>query len=60
MKLFISLLPEITFITGASLAFIGLLVFTNLAIATIFAGAFLMVVAAYLTNVMNISNEQED
>lgn len=60
MKLFISLLPEITFITGAALAFIGLLVFTNLAVATIFAGGFLMVVAAYLTNVMNISNEQED
>lgn len=60
MKLFISLLPETAFLTGALLTFIGLLSFTNLAVATIFAGAFLMVVAAYLTSVMNISNEQED
>lgn len=57
MKLFISLLPEVTFITGASIAFIGLLIFTNLAVATIFAGAVLMVVSAYLTNVINTEVE---
>lgn len=53
MKLFVSLLPEILFLHGALLVFIGLLFFANLAIASIFAGAFLMVVAAYLSNVMS-------
>ena len=57
MKLFISLLPETAFLTGALLTFIGLLLFTNAAVATIFAGGFLMVVAAYLSNVMNVEAE---
>lgn len=57
MKLFISLLPETAFLTGALLTFIGLLAFTNVAVATIFAGGFLMVVAAYLSNVMNMEAE---
>ena len=57
MKLFISLLPEVAFLTGALLTFIGLLAFTNAAVATIFAGSFLMIVAAYLSNVMNVEVE---
>lgn len=60
MKLFKSLLPEVMFLSGVSLSLIGLLSFTNLAVASIFAGASLLVVAVYLTNVMNVEADEHE
>lgn len=57
MKTFKSILPEITFITGVTIALIGMWSFMGWQIALIFGGAVLILVSNYLIEVISVEVE---
>ncbi|KKK34708.1 hypothetical protein WN59_06665 [Salinicoccus sediminis] len=59
MKLFLSILPELTFLTGTLSVITGMILFMNWQIALIFGGAVLILVANYLNEIMSVEVEEQ-
>ena len=57
MNLIKSLLPELTYLTGAVIVFITMWNIMSFVYAMFFLGAMLFIVAGYLNSVMNIEVE---
>ncbi|HBV22834.1 MAG TPA: hypothetical protein DEB42_03470 [Jeotgalicoccus sp.] len=59
MKLLKSLIPELTYLTGAVIVFITMWNIMNFTYAMFFLGAMLFIVAGYLDSVMRVSDERK-
>ena len=58
MNLIKSVLPEITFFTGAIVVFFSMWAIACFAYAMVFLGGFFFVTAGYLSNVMNVETDE--
>jgi len=59
MKLFLSILPELAFLSGVLSVLTGMILFMNWQIALIFGGAVLILAANYLNEIMNVEVEEQ-